>query len=245
MWGKRSHEKGSDFQDKVAELYRLLGAQVTENVDVCGKKVDLLAVFSVPGGASLHRTIVECKAERTNRAQNQRVMEFKGLLETARASGCADSAEIVSLQPWSEQAKGFARQSGVSLVTYAEKLRRLIDFGPYLRKLTDAVNVSSGNDVRPLAQRYVSLGGRVDDGQIVPDLLAHLAHWANDTKASHPCVVLGEYGSGKTSLCRMLAAKLAEQCIKEIDRSRIPILLQSRRVHEDDALGDVGVVIPR
>src|SRR4051794_28400486 len=98
-----SSDKGQEFQVRVAELYRLLGAETIENIELCGKKVDILAVFQLPGGVGEHRAIVECKAENTNRAQNQRVMEFCGLLETARRTGEADSAEIVTLRPWSEQ----------------------------------------------------------------------------------------------------------------------------------------------
>src|ERR1700694_4659236 len=123
---------GSQFENEVADLYRRLGARVSQNIEVCQKKVDVLATFSLPGASASHRVIVECKDERRATADNQRVMQFKGLLETARKAGYADSAEIITRVPWSDAAKGFARESGVGVLTYSEKIAELIDFRIYL-----------------------------------------------------------------------------------------------------------------
>src|SRR3990172_9416415 len=111
--GKASIKKGAKFEDAIADLYRLLGAEVIQNIAICQKKVDILATFRLPGSSTGHRVIVECKDEKKAVAQNQRVMQFKGLLETARKSGEADSAEIITRVPWSDAAKGFARGSGI------------------------------------------------------------------------------------------------------------------------------------
>ena len=131
--GKRAVKKGAKFEDDVAELYCLLGAQVKKNIVICHKKVDVFATFRLPGSSTEHRIIVECKDEKKRVAQNQQIMQFKGLLDTARQSGQADSAEIITRVPWSDQAKGFAHQSGIQLLTYTEKVNQLIDFSTYLK----------------------------------------------------------------------------------------------------------------
>jgi hypothetical protein len=81
--------------------------------------------------------IVECNDEKRSVAANQRIMAFKGLLDLARNTGVADSAEIVTRVPWSDQAKGFAKTSGVELFTYTEKISQLIDLTPYMKGLVN------------------------------------------------------------------------------------------------------------
>jgi hypothetical protein len=95
--------KGRSFEDQVADLYRLLGARVTPNIEIHQKKVDILATFRIPGSSREHTVIVECKDEQRSVAANQRIMAFKGLLSVARNDGIADSAEIVTRVPWSQQ----------------------------------------------------------------------------------------------------------------------------------------------
>jgi len=130
---KASVEKGTGFKDQVAELYEPLGAKVKKNMEICQKKVDVFAVFRLPGTGMGHRVIVECKDERTARVQNQRVMQSKGLLDTARKAVEADSPEIITGAPWSDQAKGFSLTSGVELFTYEGKMAQLIDLRGYLK----------------------------------------------------------------------------------------------------------------
>ncbi len=59
--GGAAVEKGRSFEDQVADLYRLLGARVTQNIEIHQKKVDILATFRIPGSSREHSVIVECK----------------------------------------------------------------------------------------------------------------------------------------------------------------------------------------
>ena len=120
--GKAAVAQGASFEEQVAELYRLLGAEVTRNIEIAHKKVDIFAVFPVPGGYATHKVIVECKDEKRAVQQNQRVMQFHGLLNSARKLGLADSAEIITRVPWGDEARGYAKENGIGLLTYAEKV---------------------------------------------------------------------------------------------------------------------------
>src|SRR5215211_3193144 len=71
--GKASVEKGRKFEDEVADLYRLLGAQVVQNIEIHQKKVDILATFRIPGSTHEHSVIIECKDEQRSVAANQRI----------------------------------------------------------------------------------------------------------------------------------------------------------------------------
>ncbi len=228
---------GAAFEERVAALFRLIGATVEHGIEICGKKVDLLVTIPLPASRAAYRLIVECKAEKTRRAQNQRVMEFKGLLEVARAQGTVDGAEIVTLAPWSEQAKGFGRQADITVLSYEEKIRNLINFDPYLRLLIESVEItdSEGPAALPLSAYYLEPTGKwyTSEGPVErttsSHVLSELTEWALSSGAPDRVAVLAGYGTGKTSLCRMLAAQLARRYFENPSSAKIPILI---RLHE-------------
>jgi NACHT domain/Pentapeptide repeats (8 copies)/Restriction endonuclease len=247
--GGAAVEKGRSFEDQVAELYRLLGARVTQNIEIHQKKVDILAIFRIPGSSREHTVIVECKDEQRSVAANQRIMAFKGLLDVARKDGIADSAEIVTRVPWSDQAKGFAKTSGVELFTYTEKISQLIDLTPYLKGLVSKFD--KGDPGRPteppLGSYYVDLSAqkgaqvltdrasavrnrrvqRVKGNGHIPVIDTYIHQWLLED-SNRQLAIFGEYGSGKSTLCQKLARDLALSHLNDPSSSRIPILLNLR-----------------
>lgn len=177
--------------------------------------------------------IVECKDERKAVAQNQRVMEFNGLLDTARKSDEADSAEIITRVPWSDQAKGFARKSGITLLTYEEKIAQLIDFTSYLKDIVD--RFEKGDPRRPseppLGAYYVDLSaehGHGEKTEKIPVIDDYIKQWLEHKGTQQHLAILGEYGTGKTSWCQKLAHDLAASYLKTPGSTRIPILFNLR-----------------
>jgi len=242
-------EKGRSFEDQVADLYRLLGARVTQNIEIHQKKVDILATFRIPGSSREHTVIVECKDEQRSVAANQRIMAFKGLLDVARKDGVADSAEIVTRVPWSDQAKGFAKTSGVELFTYTEKISQLIDLTPYLKGLVNKFD--RGDPARPteppLGSYYVDLSAQkgvqievnrasvvrnrhvqpIEGNGHIPVIDTYIHQWLQED-SNRQFAIFGEYGSGKSTLCQKLARDLALSHLNDPSSSRIPILLNLR-----------------
>ena len=231
--GKISVEKGAKFEDMVADVFRLLGAEVVQNIEICQKKVDIFAIFRLPGSPTGHRVIVECKDEKRAVNQNQRVMQFKGLLDTSRKTGDADSAEIITRVPWSEQAKGFARQSGIALLTYNEKIAQLIDFTTYLK---GTINMfEKGDPARlgepPLGAYYVDVSAErmiKKKAEQIPVIDDYIHQWMQDNTIQH-LAILGEYGTGKSSWCQKLVHDLASLYLQKPGSVRIPILLNLRQ----------------
>ena len=231
--GKASVERGRKFEDAVADLYRLLGAQVVQNIEIHQKKVDILATFRVPGSSREHRVIVECKDEARAVNANQRVQAFKGLLDIARLAGTADSAEIITRAAWSDQAKGFAKSAGIDLFTYAEKISQLIDLTSYLKNLV--AKFERGDPARPgepaLGKYYVDLSGektiRGKPKRI--DVIDNVIHnWIKRSMPHLHLAIFGEYGSGKSSLCQKISHDLAASYLQDANSSRIPVLLNLR-----------------
>jgi NACHT domain-containing protein/restriction endonuclease/pentapeptide repeat protein len=231
--GKVAVEKGRKFEDEVADLYRLLGAEVIQNIEVCQKKVDILATFSLQGSPTKHKVIVECKDEKKAVDANQRVMQFQGLLDIARQTREADSAEIVTRVAWGDAAKGFAKKAGISLLTYAEKVSQLIDFRFYLKDLIrkfkeyDSLRPSEP----PLAAYYVDLSAehiKPGEPEKIPLIDEYIAQWLQQNDARSQLAIFGEYGAGKSSLCQKIAHDLAASYLHDPTSTRIPILLNLR-----------------
>lgn len=230
--GKTTVQKGTQFENTVADIYQLLGANVIQNIEICQKKVDIFATFPLPASPIGHRIIVECKDEKKVVAQNQRIMQFKGLLETARKSGEADSAEIITRVPWSDQAKGFALNSGIALLTYAEKIAQLINFDSYLKWLVNSFEKGTDHQYDPpLGAYYVDLSAEYNTRKGVKRLDVidrYIYQWMRRENKQQHLAILGEYGTGKTSLCQRLAHDLAALYLKEKGLHRIPILFNLR-----------------
>lgn len=228
--GKASVVKGRRFEDDVAELYRLQGAEVVQNIEVCNKKVDMLVTFSYP---VRHRVLVECKDESKAVDANQRVMQFHGLLTSARRAGEAESAEIITRKPWGDAARGYANREGIRLLTYAEKIAGLIDFTRYLKESVS--NFEDRDPARPsepaLGKYYVDLSAMrfTSDGEEKIEVIdAHVHQWLGRNDTQQHLAIFGEYGAGKSTFCQKLAHDLAASFLRDPNSSRIPILLNLR-----------------
>lgn len=204
-----------------------------QNVEIHQKKVDILATFRLPGTSREHRVIVECKDEQRAVDANQRVMAFKGLLDVARVAGTADSAEIVTRVPWSDQAKGFARTSDIDIFTYSEKLAQLIDFTTYLKEAIRKFEIVDPQrpSEPPLGAYYVNLSAEVidnDRAESIPVIDAYIHSWLQGKGPAAQLAIFGQFGSGKSSLCQKLSHDLAVTYLKDAPAGRIPILLNLR-----------------
>jgi hypothetical protein len=228
--GKASVAKGRKFEDDVAGLYKLQGAEVVQNIELHNKKVDILATFSYPIRT---RVIVECKDEKRAVDANTRVMEFYGLLTDARAANTADAVEIITRVPWGDAAKGFAHRTGIGLYTYTEKISRLIDFTRYLEGLIR--KYEERDDARPseppLGKYYVDLSAARSvkgEAESLPVIDVYIKQWLQTNETQRHLAIFGEYGAGKSSLCQKIARDLAVSFLSDPNSSRIPILLNLR-----------------
>jgi len=231
--GKEAVKKGKKFEDKVADLYRLLGAEVIQNIMVCQKKVDVFATFRIPGSSIGHRIIVECKDEIKAKKQNQRLMQLNGLLNTARKAHEADSAAIITRVPWGDIAKGYAKKEGIELLTYQEKVSQLIDFSPYLQDLVKKFDIKDPAKQKdpPLGSYFVDMPAVQKlngDIQTIPKLSEYLKDQIINNNEIKHWAILGEYGTGKTSLAQKIARDFAHAYIENPGFVRVPILFSLR-----------------
>lgn len=182
--------KGTEFENKVAELFQLMGYKVVQNIEICHKKVDILATLQILGSDTLHRVIVECKHEAKNINQVARVREFQALLQEAREQNKAESAEIITLKSWSAQAKGAASGSGVKLYTYTQKLAQLMNFDQYLASIIDDFETDE------LSKYYIDLNTEKNLVQKTSNLWRK-AFMKKNMKYSRPLMIISTIGKTK------------------------------------------------
>ncbi|WP_396271115.1 KGGVGR-motif variant AAA ATPase [Ideonella sp.] len=227
-------DKGKRFEDRVADLLRLLGYSVEREQLIGADRVDLVA--RIESGLDTLTYFVECKDHKS--AVTKEVVDLLGLwLRKASAQSLHARGMVVS-NAFSPAALASAKDLGISTVTLQDLERRLLDFDKYLFQLV------ADFEQTPLAASYVTQRSQPErsrvarkfspraaeteetDRPIIEDLVAHGIEWAHG-RDSRLWVLLGDYGTGKTALTEKLAYELAKRAM--VDRtSPIPLRISLR-----------------
>jgi hypothetical protein len=222
---------GRRFEGEVAELLELMGYKVERDKLISGTQVDIYAQFKLPHG-KLSRILVECK----DYSSNVGIAEITNIAGIVASSQEIDEALLVSRQGFTRNAKRLAEESPlISLMSYDDLLRNLIDFRPYLERLvndfrcfednaaagrTPLVSAMSRAD---LYKKYISQKATAADGSLV-DLSDYVRAWLQDKESSH-LALLGDFGTGKTSFCLNLTYHLAQEFLADDPDTRIPVFI--------------------
>ncbi|MEK7409051.1 MAG: restriction endonuclease [Acidobacteriota bacterium] len=208
--------RGNTFEDKVAEVLRLMGYEVEQNVLAGGSQVDIITSKREP--LHLARFLVECK----DHARPAGVEDARQL--RARLDAHPDTRGLlVSRAGFTAEAQAYAKSAPVTLATYDELLATLIDLGDYLSAL---IQDYEGKDIERL---YVEQDVWPETAEEPLPLLAFIDSWLANPDASH-LTLLGDYGTGKTWFTRKLACALAKRYREDPLRHRQPIRIDLREV---------------
>ncbi len=221
--------QGKRFEERVADLLRLLGYRVEPEQTLDGNRVDLVATFHQ--GLDETTYLVECKDQRD--AVGTAVVDtLDSWLRRSRASALHARGMIVGRR-FSPQAIEAAKAAGIRCFTPDDLERALIDFAPYLnRLLADFAN-------SPLARYYVAQQVQAEGHEAPLPLLDYAVAWANGER-SRLWVLLGDYGTGKTAFTRRFAYELAQQALGGgSETAVVPLLINLRDYPNKASLGDI------
>lgn len=195
--------RGAQFEAEVARILAAMGYEVRCHAAVAGQEVDVLATRSIPG-AGTYALMVECKWKggRT-RAGNADVQSIAGAFHLARQANLVTACTLVTNNGFSLDAQEAARSAGIRLATRDALLAELLDVGPYLRELRRSYEVDFGAGD---ASWYIDPQGSHTTGSLA-SLDAFVDGWLVAPERQ-PLILLGGYGTGKTSFCRHYAARL-------------------------------------
>jgi Cdc6-like AAA superfamily ATPase len=222
--------KGTAFELEVEQILRLRGYTVVRNNLIGGTQIDLTATKSDPLENLCF--IVEC-TDRHEPLGVDIVKQKTAILLALKSSNVLYRLMIVTRKGFTAEAKAFAAsQPTLLLLTLNELENLLLDFSPYADWYTHNFSRSNGMFKEPaLALNYVALSARGEkDGEVFLSLEKRVLEWLQEDK-SNLLLLLGEYGSGKTSFSRHFTFELLNQKYKLALNQRItPLLINLKDV---------------
>jgi hypothetical protein len=215
--------QGNTFRDIIRDFLRAAGYDAETEVLIAGKKVDVLAQRRAFGGTD--RIAIEAK-DFTGNLPVADVQEFTHAYSGIVRSGHADRGLLVTrgdVTPQGRDAIEAARGDRLKHLTW-QGFQRAV-FGPddYLNALINE-HKRAGID-----NFYIS--PRTEAGD---DLMTLVDDWMAEP-APPPLVILGDYGSGKSTFAQTLARLLAEQSVAD-PLARIPVLVRLGDLAEETRL---------
>jgi WD40 repeat protein/MinD-like ATPase involved in chromosome partitioning or flagellar assembly len=221
--------QGKRFEERVADLLRLLGYRVEAEQTLDGNRVDLVATLKQ--GLDEASYLVECK-DHKDAIGTQVVDTLESWLRRPKAVALQARGMIVGRR-FSPQALEAAKACGIRCFTPEDLERALVDFSPYLNRLIAEFANSA------LAQYYVAQEVKTEKDAQVVDLLQHGLAWAGG-EGSRLWVLLGDYGTGKTAFTRRFAHELAQQALGQTSaEATMPLLINLRDYPNKTSLGDI------
>ncbi len=223
------YEKAKTFEEKVAELFSLLGYRATVDYQRDDMQFDIRLELTV--GALPICALVECKD--TDRAVTQQhVREFASKVEyAANVDKRPYQAILIARSGFANNAHAVAETLRVHLQTYEQLLRSLVDLRP---NLDAAVLAFRGTALERLyVEQDMVFEGDIKPGRTLEPkpLTGEVLRWL-DEPAGTFLALLGDFGCGKTSFSKRLACELALKAVEEIKEgrgnTRVPILIDLR-----------------
>jgi WD40 repeat protein/uncharacterized protein YjbI with pentapeptide repeats/Mrp family chromosome partitioning ATPase len=211
--------QGKRFEDRVADLLRLLGYNVEREQLVGPDRVDLVA--RIESGLDTLTYFVECKDHKS--AVPKEVVDLLGLWLRKPAAQALHARGMVVANAFSPAALTSAKDLGITTATPKDLERRLLDFDKYLFQvvadfeqtpLASSYVTQASQPERPAEQAAVANQPTSANETSVQDLVAHGLAWANG-RDSRLWVLLGDYGTGKTAFTEKLAYELAKRAMAD------------------------------
>ncbi len=223
------YEKAKSFEEKVAELFLLLGYRATMDYQRDDMQFDIRLELTV-GALPIH-ALVECK-DTDRPVTQQQVREFASKVEYAAGVDKRPyQAILVARSGFANNAHTVAETLRVHLQTYEQLLRSLVDLRP---NLDAAVLAFRGTALERLyVEQDMVFEGDIKPGRTVEPkpLTGEALRWLGEPAGTF-LALLGDFGCGKTSFSKRLACELALKAREEMKEgkgsTRIPILIDLR-----------------
>jgi len=222
---------GEKLEKEVERIYILLGAKETKRRTLIKiYEIDVTAKFLK--GPIEFTVIVECKEyNRRKLVSDEEMKNFVVKLLSARECGKADKGVFVTTSGYSKNALATAQAHNIQCLTLTELYNQLVDFSIYINETIEVFNKTD------LSKWYIKqkTSDVEDYYSISKDEKLKVTHnsaidYLNeliDKEKIQRIALLGNFGTGKTSLCIKYRYELLQLHIKNPER-RIPILINLR-----------------
>lgn len=216
--GRRSYRQGRTFEDRVAELYRLLNYDVTAGRLFAGRQVDLFITRRF-GDLRVERAI-ECKSGRVT-ADHIDVFLLK--LRAVRGEYPSALGTIVSGESFTDSVATHAAREGIQLTLFRDLSKELFDGHGYATRLIRELET---NERYPLSL-YIEPSIGLDPTGSASAAFDLVDQWLIDEEWNQ-LTLLGDVGTGKSFLSRVLAHRLATRYLRQPLENPVPVLIDLR-----------------
>ncbi len=232
-----SVDKGRTFEEEVAALFKLMGYSVQINSIVNAGQIDIRAEIKL--GMVTQKVIIECKNYNSS-VGIEDVEKFCSRILLARQKADTDFGILVSNSDFTAQAKSCAiGYNFLQLKTYRQLLSQLVDFESYLKNFVydyEHYDEYCNGQRKPIVDNlsrcdlnryYIDLK-YVDSSKIeCPSIDYFFDEWLG-TPSRNQVTLLGDYGTGKSSVALRLTYKLAKKHLEDPVNNRIPLFISLR-----------------
>ena len=240
LLGAESYRKGKRFEDEVADIYRLLGFEVKRNFELHSIQIDL-QVQKKEAGFTI-QAIVECKDTQITSKERDQILAQQNL---AQRKLPMMRWIAISAQGFAAGSRTSLEEAGITCLTYGELLSELVPIEQYARKLIAEYEDWRqrrwlGNDwfIRPdvVADKVLR---QYENPKPTP-ALKYIADWLGDSR-ENLLVLLGDLGTGKTTISSFLAYNWAQAFLQDPVRHPAPVLISLKDVRKEISLP--GIIV--
>lgn len=230
----RSYRKKSweEFEYNTKRGLEALDYQVERDIERAGSQIDLYAELKQP--LNVHRLVVECK-NFSSPVGVKTIRELAAIVSSLSKPNMVYSGLVVSRNGFTRQAKNFANSAGLWLLTLDELFELSFDPTPLLKAIIQEF------ESEELSSTYVDLTCSISEiggGTIYKPVEKFLDKFFPATQ-HNGLVVLGNFGTGKTSLCRHYTYLLAKRWLdREKSAFALPLYINLRDVKGLNSLND-------
>src|SRR5687767_8534218 len=212
-WGADMTFTPTTLQGAVRWVFEANGYDVDGPMRFDGASVDLVAKLTT--GFTVQTVYVEVTTERVDVGKLGKDLTKLALFSAEPQA----SRLIVSSKGFTEGVRERAKSLGVETLTYDELFRRFETVDPYVRNVLDGSELANG--LMELERVYQEPEFRDIRGrQLATSYLNDW--WADPSSDATWLIVVGEYGTGKTALTRILQRRWTEK-FRENPSLRLPL----------------------
>ena len=235
--GLIAHRRGKRFEEEVATLYRLLGFEVTPDTEVSGVQLDL-QIKKREGGLTT-QAVVACKNARITAKERDQLLAQQNIAQKKLPK---HRWIAVSAQGFAADTRAALEEAAFDCVTYPELLRELVPLDDYAEGLCTDHEAWVADPEKGWAGRnlFIRPDLETDITYEKRPALAHLSKWLGVSRGNL-LVVLGDLGTGKTTLARFLAYQMARSFRDDPLRHPAPVLIPLREARKEVALDSIVI----
>jgi len=253
---KASNKKqGAIFENYVESLYKSLGFKTSRNTFIAGQEIDIIAERYIDGVGPI-KIFIECKFMQKGNLSNQEVINFSNYIGSVITKDIGlTKGVVVTSNGFTPNAK-MAATNHCILVVVSELEQEVLDLNnPYVILKREYETKEIFNDYIPLSGRYYTKQQQVDEDDFLfekdaalasrkkkrnvdlYDKVSNLEDKIIDDLTYHKwrewgmISILGDYGSGKTTLMQRIFYRLILMYLnKEINER--PVYLELKNYYK-------------